>query len=121
MLASRTSKISLLLKNDVTLNMKCLSDISLLNGNGSSSLLTGMDDSNESPISRGLKLYNKGDFLSALQIFKEEEQELRECLKEGAEGMKVYQDAIFHIGNCYYRLKNYEKAIEYFSKEFKGE
>ena len=70
MLASRTSKISLLLKNDITLNMKCLSDISFLNGNGSSSLLTGMDDSNESPISRGLKLYNKGEFLPALQIFK---------------------------------------------------
>jgi tetratricopeptide (TPR) repeat protein len=112
LLISRTSKISLqLLKNDYTLNMKCLSDYSGKNGAVSSSILSGVEDSSEDAITRGLKYYDRGDFTSALKTFKEEEEELRTCLKEGAQSVKLYHDAVFHIGNCYYRLKNYEKAI----------
>ncbi len=42
-------------------------------------------------------------------------------MKEGVEKVKQYQDLCFHIGNCYYRTKDYEKAIEYFSRKFEGE
>ena len=57
----------------------------------------------------------------ALEILTLEEHDLKESLKEGADNVKVYHDVCFHIGNCHYRLKQLEKAIEWFGKEFPGE
>ena len=68
-----------------------------------------------------MRLYHLGEYDDALELFLEEESELQSSLKEGAESVKQYQDIYFHIGNCYYRLKDFEKAITYFSRKFEGE
>lgn len=68
----------------------------------------------------GLRLYNEGDYELALDLFLEEEEELSNSLKEGASTVKNYHDICFYIGNCYYRLKDYDNAIKLFQKKFEG-
>lgn len=66
----------------------------------------------------GLRLYNQGDYEAAMELFHEQEQELTSSLREGVNTVKNYHDICFYLGNCYYRLKHYEKAINYFQKKF---
>ena len=47
--------------------------------------------------------------------------EFANSLQEGVATVKQYHDICFYIGNCYFRLKNFEKAIEFFSKTFPDE
>jgi hypothetical protein len=43
---------------------------------------------------------------------------LREGFGSEFSSVKLYQDVIFHMGNCHYRLKEYSRAVEYYNRRF---
>lgn len=87
-------------------NGRCLTEFSCRFGQR-----TEETEENDPGLSEGLSLYQQGDFEGALEAFKEEERLLREGFGAESGSMQLYQDIVFHIGNCYYRMKDYEKAI----------
>ena len=89
--------------------------------NGHSDKVEAEEEDFDSNYATGLRLYAQGEYEEALELFIEEESELASSLKEGAVSVKQYHNICFQIGNCHYRNKDYEEAIEFFEKQFEGE